>query len=914
MGLVPRLRRMPTLVVTPVLAVALVGLPAVETAPSPKAVEPELETVSLDGVESVEAASADMPDAPVDDHSHESEDAHESEDQADDELVPALGEQITDDFDVSATTEPLTTDPYRVVAVTWDDTDVQVDELNAWIRYRAEDGWSEWYALPEADDHGPDPGSVEAAQQRDATEPLIVPESDGVQVRVDTEDGVQVDDLRVDLIDPGQSPSDATVGTSGATAAQAAGQPTIYSRADWGADESLRGSTVQYGQIEAAFVHHTVNSNSYSASDVPAIIRGIYAFHVKSRGWRDIGYNFLIDKWGRIWEGRHGGIDKPVIGAHTYGHNDDAFAASTIGTYTDTEPTQATLNAYARLFAWKLDLHDVDALSKANLDGEVVNAISGHRDTYATACPGDRLYAKLPQIRRATSSLQTGSDQGSVAITGVPATLEKGQSFTLAVATTDVATGTALRIERRVDGGAWATVRTGTTSSAGTATFTLKPNSLRTFSFRAIIETSPSLTSTTSTVTVTAPTTTTQPTVTAAYAPRSSDVFPRPADGVFDLVGHGYGHGIGMSQWGAREAGERGATEPEITAFYYPGTTRATATSTSPIRVLLTRDTGSDAIVRPESGLRVTYRAEGAGSTSLRLPTAVDGCTARWWRVLNPGSDLAIQGLCGETWKTWRSASSVDGSQPVTFSSPDGMLDVARRLSSGFERKAYRGNIEVRRTGSAVRVINVVPLEDYLRAVVPSEMPSSWPAQALRAQAVAARSYAMREAQDRSGSFNVYDTTQSQVYPGARLYDSAWRTTRNYETSRTDAAIAATSGVYRRHADRPALTMFSSSNGGVTATASLPYLRAQSDPWDAAATTNSRLNWTDSISATALQNAYPSIGRLARIRVLEREGIGDWGGRVLSLRLEGDRGSVTVSGDLRIRSALGTSSSYLTVR
>ncbi len=118
--------------------------------------------------------------------------------------------------------------------------------------------------------------------------------------------------------------------------------------------------------------------------------------------------------------------------------------------------------------------------------------------------------------------------------------------------------------------------------------------------------------------------------------------------------------------------------------------------------------------------------------------------------------------------------------------------------------------------------------------------------------------------------------------------------------------------MHLRYAGRPAFTQFSSSNGGVTSAGSQPYLARKRDPWDAAATANSRLNWTDSVSAASLERVFPQIGRLSRIRVTSREGLGDWGGRVLTMVLEGSRGSVTVSGDSRVRSALGTNSSYLT--
>ena len=164
----------------------------------------------------------------------------------------------------------------------------------------------------------------------------------------------------------------------------------IYSRAQWGADERMRSkSSLHYGDVHAGFVHHTVNANNYTRAEVPALLRSIYAYHVRVRGWSDIGYNYLIDRFGRIWEGRYGGIDRAVVGAHTLGYNDDSFAASAIGNYELTRPSKATLQAYATLFAWKLSLHGVDASStRQYVTSRWFQAINGHRDAAATACPG----------------------------------------------------------------------------------------------------------------------------------------------------------------------------------------------------------------------------------------------------------------------------------------------------------------------------------------------------------------------------------------------------------------------------------------------------------------------------------------------------------------------------------------------
>jgi hypothetical protein len=182
----------------------------------------------------------------------------------------------------------------------------------------------------------------------------------------------------------------------------------IYSRAQWGADERMRdASSLHYGEVHAGFVHHTVNANNYTAAQVPAIIRGIYAYHTQSRGWSDVGYNFLVDRFGRIWEGRYGGVDRPVVGAHTLGYNDDAFAMSAIGNFETAQPSAALLDAYGRLFAWKLSLHGVSAGSTRQwVTKRYLPAINGHRDVGQTACPGKYLYAQIPRIRELAVAYQ----------------------------------------------------------------------------------------------------------------------------------------------------------------------------------------------------------------------------------------------------------------------------------------------------------------------------------------------------------------------------------------------------------------------------------------------------------------------------------------------------------------------------
>lgn len=268
----------------------------------------------------------------------------------------------------------------------------------------------------------------------------ILGEVDQVQARLRLTDAQVPADLRLAVITPGraaashdESPEIVTgtgdvpepaegaakphsdAGEAGAEATLSAAaytpKPSIYSRRQWGADESVRESgPPDYGTIHGGFVHHTVNTNSYSQAQVPGIIRSIYTYHVKSRGWRDIGYNFLLDKFGRIWEGRYGGVDRPVVGAHTGGYNSDAFGASAIGNFETTSPPTALVNAFGTLFAWKLSLHGVRGNKGSTRIGDRTfsHAIMGHRDAGSTACPGRYLYAKLSTIRS-----QAGSKQNS---------------------------------------------------------------------------------------------------------------------------------------------------------------------------------------------------------------------------------------------------------------------------------------------------------------------------------------------------------------------------------------------------------------------------------------------------------------------------------------------------------------------
>ncbi|MER5474096.1 N-acetylmuramoyl-L-alanine amidase [Streptomyces sp. NPDC002685] len=195
-------------------------------------------------------------------------------------------------------------------------------------------------------------------------------------------------------------------------------RPRIITRHGWGANENLRERGFVYTKkVKAAFVHHTASGNKYSCSQVPSVIRSIYRYHVVSSGWRDIGYNFLVDKCGNIYEGRAGGVAKAVMGAHTRGFNTNSMGIAVIGSFSSTKPTDAELKAIARLTAWKLGLYGANPRGKTYLKsaggnlyrkGKNVrlNVISGHRDGFATECPGRLLYGKLGSARTTAAGYQ----------------------------------------------------------------------------------------------------------------------------------------------------------------------------------------------------------------------------------------------------------------------------------------------------------------------------------------------------------------------------------------------------------------------------------------------------------------------------------------------------------------------------
>ena len=309
------------------------------------------------------------------------------------------------------------TNSFRLLGVSWT-PDVKAPRIAVEVRTRLAQGWSQWQQLGVEGVVAAPRGALaprdDGAGTRAGTEPLYTGPSSGVQVRVDLIGGELPADLRVDLVDPGTSDADASVTAQPMAAAGAAvTQPAILTRAQWGADESLRNGFAGYGEtIKAGFVHHTTGASDYTSAEVPALIRSIYAYHTQTLGWSDIGYNFLVDRFGRLFEGRWGGMDRPVIGAHTGGFNTNTVGVAALGDHETSPVPAAVMTGFGQLLGWKLGLHGADPSGRVTLTsgggdsnrfpaGQAVefNVISGHRDASYTLCPGQYLYPRLSEVR-----------------------------------------------------------------------------------------------------------------------------------------------------------------------------------------------------------------------------------------------------------------------------------------------------------------------------------------------------------------------------------------------------------------------------------------------------------------------------------------------------------------------------------
>lgn len=406
--------------------------------------------------------------------------------------------------------------------------------------------------------------------------------------------------------------------------------------------------------------------------------------------------------------------------------------------------------------------------------------------------------------------------------------------------------------------------------------------------------------------------------VTVAYARRggaaaADETYLPPANGVFTIAGHGFGHGHGMSQYGARNRALAGQSAPQILAFYYPGTTPFTIPTQQPLRVKLTA-----------SDVALTVPA----STDLRVTDSVSGMLSgltldgqyRITSIGNAGGLILQHSTGGGVWTTVPlngGAPSTTGT--LTFSRLSG--EVLHRVHDDGTARDYAGTLSAQPIpgGSAMTVVNTVGMNKYVTGVVPAEVFASWPAAALQSQAVAARTFAAFEQNDAppSRGWDTCDTAACQVYGGVASYDAAGNRT-DLQPASVVSAVAATGGEVLNFNGALAFTQFSASNGGWTGADGVhPYLTAAADPFDL--TNNPYANWTATVTAADLAGCFLPAGyTLTALHITARDGHGDWHGRVTDASFDGRNGSATttvqaIDGGDSLRSCAGLRSTFFTI-
>lgn len=327
---------------------------------------------------------------------------------------------------MSGTTAPVSTGRFEAVGVEWQHPRQARIELRA----RTPNGaWSPWVVASTLG-HDSDGIAEVGHTGRLFGEPIWTGPADQVQLRSDR----PVQGVRLALI---RVPAGVALPAGAAAALPQAspvldagpGQPPIIARRAWAGHRARPRHAAQYGSIKLAFVHHTVSPNGYSAGQVPAMLMAIFAYHVQVRGWWDIGYNFVVDRFGRIWEARAGGIDMAVIGAQAGGYNAESTGVAMLGDFMGALPSPAARRALERLLAWKLSLHGAPAHGRVRVVVDPSAAfytpfrpgqhvwlprVAGHRQGDSTDCPGNALYGELPRVRARVARLAGAPAQVTV--------------------------------------------------------------------------------------------------------------------------------------------------------------------------------------------------------------------------------------------------------------------------------------------------------------------------------------------------------------------------------------------------------------------------------------------------------------------------------------------------------------------
>jgi len=813
-------------------------------------------------------------------------------------------------------TAPALTEPFSLIGVV---SSATLDPNSRIIvRVRTAGTWSAWQSLP-VSDHGPDPDTAEGLRARSTSEPLIAPDAQGVQVRIDTPDGTVPEGTQIAMVHSPVTPDDAAIDQPDTTlldTAQASPlMPHVISRAQWGADESMVRDAPEFSDtIKVGFVHHVVQSNDYSPNQSAAIMRDVYSWFVDGQGVNDFGYNFMVDRFGRIFEGRKGSIEGAVIGAHTSGFNRDSFAVSFMGNSDNLNPNKAQgqkiIDAYGRIIAWKLAQYHRNPLGTAVLTsagpgpgqgttsmywpGQKVRVptILGHGNIGSTACPGKFLRTSLDAIRTSVTARMgsmfysptvSGREWGSTTNMVVQARATVDTAWTVRIFSAcgdlqktlrgDVASATVLSA-------AWdGRDEAGKPVPPGTYRFELAGNSgtddpLPWTGFGVIASTA------------------------------TSPVDPCAPPDAFTINGSGYGHGVGMSQWGALSMAREGWGVDRILKHYYTGTTVATVDDNVNLRVGLM--TQADVVRLTMEGDAVSTL--NIGSRVVRIPAGA---------VINT---KIVDGKVRALLRTAAGVTSLGAALKVTLTPTDGVVNVVgpgQDLTTG---SRYRhGAIEVSASSGATPrliVVNIVNLHrDYLLGI--AEVVPTWPQAALRAQVIASRSYALDAYSkglraDCRCHLNDGDAPYfDQTYRGADVVDGVGGANWAKAVDATEVGDTQGRAVLFEGVAIPAF--YTAATGGRTMSASdvwggaTPWAVSVDDAWSVKAPENPYRSWSATVSQADMADLF-GLSNVMRVRVTSRL---DSGAPKILTATAQDGSTARITG-LELRSHFDLYSAYVT--
>ena len=387
-------------------ALGIVPLPGLTTEAGAMTTETRRPTISVDRVDSTNSPTKPQTKAQAKPQS-EADVAEATSILDHDEHVDLEAARTVAEADGRAHAVEETVEPFVMIGIT---VPSDVDGV-AVARVHADDAWGEWFPLRTSPDHGPDSDTDEGRDAIDAdetTEPVWIGDGDGYEVSLPG----STSDVEVHLVREGSERVSVAMASDPAGAA-----PTINSRSTWGARAPKRTISTT-SELRLAVVHHSVNSNGYTAAQVPALLRSIQAYHMDAQGWDDIGYNFLVDRFGGTWEARDGGMDKVAAGGHSRGFNVGSTGVVVLGDFMQDSPPPAAVAAVGELLAWKFAIHGVNpagtvsyytSIGSSSLapGTHVLPRINGHRDVSATACPGTWLYSQIGAIRSRAESRYT---------------------------------------------------------------------------------------------------------------------------------------------------------------------------------------------------------------------------------------------------------------------------------------------------------------------------------------------------------------------------------------------------------------------------------------------------------------------------------------------------------------------------